>query len=36
MGPRRIGDESFSKLKAGMVYPLVNELKHSRNLLPVD
>jgi hypothetical protein len=30
-GPRRIGGEIFSKLKAGIVYPLVVELKHSWN-----
>jgi hypothetical protein len=28
-----MGGESFSKLKAGMVYPLVVELKHSWNFL---
>ena len=29
--PRRTGGAIFSKLKAGMVYPLVVELKHSLN-----
>jgi hypothetical protein len=29
IGPRRTGGEIFSKLKAGIVYPLVVELKHS-------
>jgi hypothetical protein len=30
-GPRRVGGEIFSNVKAGMVYPLVVELKHSWN-----
>jgi hypothetical protein len=29
IGPRRSGGEIFSKLKAGIVYPLCVELKHS-------
>ena len=32
IGPRRTGGEIFSKVKAGIVYPLVVELKHSWNL----
>lgn len=28
IGPRRTGGEIFSKLKAGIVYPLVVELRH--------
>ena len=31
IGPRRAGGEIFSNVKAGMVYPLVVELKHSWN-----
>jgi hypothetical protein len=31
IGPRRTGGEIFSKLKAGIVYPLFVELKHSWN-----
>jgi hypothetical protein len=31
MGPRRTGGDIFSKLNAGIVYPLVAELKHSWN-----
>src|SRR5882757_7836950 len=30
-GPRRTGGEIFSNVKAGIVYPLVLELKHSWN-----
>jgi hypothetical protein len=29
IGPRRTGGEIFSKLKAGIVYPLAVELRHS-------
>ena len=29
IGPRRTGGEIFSNVKAGIVYPLVVELKHS-------
>ena len=31
IGPRRTGGEIFSNVKAGIVYPLVVELKHSWN-----
>ena len=31
IGPRRSGGDSFSNVKAGIVYPLVVELKHSWN-----
>ena len=30
-GPRRTGGEIFSNVKAGIVYPLVVELKHPWN-----
>jgi hypothetical protein len=30
-GPRRSGGDIFSNVKAGIVYPLVVELKHSWN-----
>ena len=31
IGPRRTGGEIFSNVKAGIVHPLVVELKHSWN-----
>jgi hypothetical protein len=36
IGPRRIDGEIFSNVKTGMVYPLVDELKHSWNLLQIS